>query len=191
MRILLRARPWLLSNRQTQTNSSSLRPLTTVDDFTETSKWYSIFASKSIQKLPLNQIHHRNIGITSVKSNQVQNVVKRTDLDGDYIYNGKSTSTIKRLKLYSFAMSIGGIYSQPFLWEKSQLFGDTGLAIEDSFCIPMAFAAILSILIHFKMKNYVTDIRYNKETDEYTCSTISFFLLKNKVKFCINLDLDR
>lgn len=186
MRILLRARARLLSSRQAQTirtNSSSYRPLTIVDDFTGISKCCTIFASKSIQNLQLNQIHRRNIGITSVKCKQVQNVVKKTDSDGDFIYNGKSTSTIKRLKLYTLAMGIYGIYVQPFLWDKNQLFADTAFVIQDKFSIAGAIIAMLPILFHFKMKNFVADIRYNKDTDEYTCSTISFFLLKNKVSF--------
>lgn len=188
MRILLRARARLLSSRQAQTigtNSSAFRPITNADNFTG-SKLFSIFASKSLQNFQFNQINNRNIGNTSVKSKQIKNVVKRTDPDGDYIYKGASTSRIKRLKLYSFAASIFGIYSQPFLWDKSQLFADTGLAIQDSISIPGAFVVMLPILFHFKMKSYVTEIQYNNETDEYTCSTISLFLLKNKVKFWMN-----
>lgn len=182
MRILLNTRGILLSSRQTQffkINLSSVRSIKIADNFTG-SRYFSILASKSLRNLQLNRFPCRNISVTSVKSNENQNLSKKTHPDGVSIYTGKYNWRIMRVKIFSLTTSVLGVCAQPFLWQKSQLIGSTGLGV--LVCsIAGVFTFITPILIHFVMKKYVVDIRYNKETDEYTCYTISFFLLKNKV----------
>lgn len=182
MRILLNTRGILLCSRQTQffkTNLSSFRPIINADNFTG-SKYFSVFASKSLQNLQLNGIPCRNISITSVKSNENQNLLKKTHPDGISIYTGKYNWRIIRVKIFSLTTSLLGVCAQPFLWQKSQLIGSTGLGVLVCSSVGV-FTFVTPILIHYIMKKYVVDIRYNKETDEYTCYTISFFLFKNKV----------
>lgn len=182
MRILFNARGILLCSRSTQflkTNLSSVRPITIADNFTG-SRYFSIFQVKSLQHFQLNRIPCRKISVTSVKSNENLNPSKKTHPDGVSIYTGKYNWRIIRVKIFSLTTSVLGVCAQPFLWQKSQLIGSTGLGVLVCSTVGV-FTFITPILIHFIMKKYVVDIRYNKATDEYTCYTISFFLFKNKV----------
>lgn len=186
MRILLKIRGSLLCSRQThffKTNLQLVRPITNADNSIG-SRYFSIFTSKIHQNLDLNRIRCRNISVTSVKSNENQNLSKKTHSDGVSIYTGKYNWRIIRVKIFSLTTSALGVCAQPYLWQKSQLIGSTGLGVLVCSIVGV-FTFITPILIHFIMKKYVVDIRYNKETDEYTCYTISFFLFKNRVTLWI------
>lgn len=117
-------------------------------------------------------------------------IVNKRDADFDSntvsIYEGKFTSNIMRVKLFSLATSVMGLLAQPILWEKGQEVGGTGLGL--LMCsIAGVFTFVTPLLLHFVMKKYVIDIKYNKEKDEYTCVTLSFFMFRNKVTFAFAL----
>lgn len=107
--------------------------------------------------------------------------LKESDESGISIYEGKYSRNIVRVKLFSLGTSVMGLISQPVLWQHGQVVGGTGLGILLCSMVGI-FTFVTPFLLHFVTKKYVVDIKYNKETDEYTCITISFFLYKNKVR---------
>lgn len=102
--------------------------------------------------------------------------------EGVSVYKGKYTSQIIRVKLFSLSTSAMGLMAQPILWHKGLEVSGTGLGV--LLCsVAGIFTFVTPVLLHFVTKKYVVDIKYNEETDEYTCLTVSFFLFKNKVRF--------
>lgn len=117
---------------------------------------------------------HRRYSSQATKSTTTEDPL------GESIYSGKYTSRIVRVKIFSLATSAMGLYAQPILWQQGQVVGGTSLGV--LMCsIAGIFTFVTPALLHFVTKKYVVDIRYNKETDEYTTITVSFFLFKNKV----------
>lgn len=97
-----------------------------------------------------------------------------TITDGESIYSSPRRQSILRSKLLSYTVIYFGLMAQHGLW---QMWGVWGCSIAGAFMI------LMPMLTHFRVKNIVLDIRYNKGTDEYTCITNSIFLLENKVKY--------
>lgn len=101
---------------------------------------------------------------------------KETISDGESIYSSPHTLSISRSRLFSYTIIFCGVMAQHGLW---QMWGIWGCSIGGALMI------VWPTLTHFRVKNIVLDIRYKKETDEYTCTTNSIFSLKKKVKFYI------
>lgn len=101
------------------------------------------------------------------------------------IQTGNLANKMWRVKFISLSTSVLGICSQPYLIERSsELMGTVGVV---AICgMAGFFAFITPILLHFVVKKYVIGIDYNPITDEYTATTISFFMQKNKVSFRID-----
>lgn len=100
--------------------------------------------------------------------------------DGVTIYTGKFTRQIVRVKMFSLTTSAMGLVAQPVLWHKGLEVSGTGLGV--LLCsVAGLFTFVTPVLLHLVTKKYVIDIKYNKQTDEYTCMTVSFFLFENKV----------
>lgn len=106
--------------------------------------------------------------------------------DGVTIYAGKFTRQIIRVKMFSLTTSAMGLVAQPVLWQKGLEVSGTGLSV---FLCSVAglFVFVTPVLLHLVTKKYVIDIKYNDQTDEYTCMTVSFFLFQNKVSFLIRI----
>lgn len=100
---------------------------------------------------------------------------QETITDGESIYSSQYTRSISQRKLVSYAIIFSGLMAQHSLWQKWGIWGCS---------IAGALTFVMPILTHLQMKNIVLDIRYNKKTDEYTCTTNSIFSLENKVKCC-------
>lgn len=143
-------------------------------------KNFSIVCGKSFPVTLNNGLIQRTFSSSARHSALIKDVSSEKSPDGESIYSGKFTARIVRVKLFSLVTSIFGVYAQPLLWQQSQLVGSTGLGV--LVCsIAGIFTFVTPVLLHFIMKKYVVDIRYNKDTDEYTGVTISFFLFKNQV----------
>lgn len=114
--------------------------------------------------------------------NQTQKIVQYDDTGAEIIYTGKFQSRIIRVKLFSLSTSFMGFSAQPVLLEKGMELGGAGLA---TFLCTLAgiFTFVTPVLLHFITKKYVIKITHDPKTDEYVATTISFFLMKNEVKF--------
>lgn len=124
----------------------------------------------------------RSIATTSSSSRSATEKLPPTENhpDGVTIYTGKFTSQIIRVKMFSLTTSAMGLVAQPLLWQKGLEVSGTGLSV--LICsVAGIFVFVTPILLHLVTKKYVIDIKYNKQTDEYTCMTVSFFLFQNKV----------
>lgn len=100
---------------------------------------------------------------------------KETINDGESIYSSPHTQSISRSNFFSYVIILSGIMAQHGIWQKWGIWGCS---------IAGTFMFVMPIMTHFRMKNIVLDMRYKKETDEYTCTTNTIFWLKNKVKCC-------
>lgn len=107
--------------------------------------------------------------------------VKRPPVpSGDLIYEGKYTSSIKRVKLFSLATSFMGLAAQPILFQKGVELSGYGLAT--TLCgIASIFTFVTPCLLHFVTRKYVIELRHDPKSDEYVATTVSFFLMRNNV----------
>lgn len=109
--------------------------------------------------------------------------VKRPPIpSGELIYEGKFSSTIKRVKLFSLATSSMGLAAQPILFQKGVELSGYGLGT--TLCgIASIFTFVTPCLLHFVTRKYVVEMRHDPESDEYAATTVSFFLMRNNVCF--------
>lgn len=98
----------------------------------------------------------------------------------DQIYYGTLTPKIKAVKIFSLTTSATGLLAQPLLIEQGSKIGGTPMIVLVCSFVGF-FTFITPILIHFITKKYVTEINYDKISQEYEATTISFFLRKNIV----------
>ncbi|KAH8302776.1 hypothetical protein KR044_010740 [Drosophila immigrans] len=98
------------------------------------------------------------------------------------VYYGSLAPRMKLVKLFSLTTSLAGIAAQPILMEQGMKIGGTGMAV--LLCtVGGFFTFVTPLLLHFVTKKYVTELHYNRMTDEYTATTISLILTKIKTKF--------
>lgn len=96
------------------------------------------------------------------------------------IYSGSLSSRLWRVKLFSLSTSVLGICAQPVLIEKgAQMAGTAGVIALCS--VAGFFAFVTPVLLHTVVKKYVTEMEHNPATDEYSATTISLFMRKQKV----------
>lgn len=142
---------------------------------------------KTVSQLAIN----RNVPrfMSSIKPNlnneRPKYVTDDSNPDAVSVYEGKFTKQIIRVKMFSLATSVIGLFAQPILWHRAVEASGTGLGV--LVCsVAGIFTFITPLLLHFVTKKYVIDVRYNKKTDEYTCVTVSFFLFRNEVNFDVS-----
>lgn len=113
---------------------------------------------------------------------QTPQIAQYDEKGAEIIYTGKFQSRIIRVKLFSLSTSLVGLAAQPVLLEKGMELGGAGLA---TFLCSLAglFTFVTPVLLHFITKKYVIKITHDPKTDEYVATTVSFFLMKNEVKF--------
>lgn len=142
-----------------------------------------IFASSGCKNLPvLSQIpgriyNERRHNLTSVKfsSNNAEEGAKK-------VYSGPLTSKMKAVKVFSLTTSITGIAAQPIVIEQASNLGGTPLVVLMSGFVGF-FTFVTPVLLHWITKKYVTAMAFNPKTEEYTATTISFFLTPSYVSF--------
>lgn len=117
------------------------------------------------------------------------NAPPKPDDPSTSIYAGALSSRIRIVKVFSLTTSLVGISAQPILLEQGTKIA--GPAMGYFLCVFAGFFTFVTpFLLHFITKKYVIDIAYNPVTDEYTSTTISLLLLKNKVRFCRRICLN-
>lgn len=105
---------------------------------------------------------------------------RKLSLNFQSIYIGKHMSEIRRGKLYFLMISAIGLCAQPSLLQKGMEIGGTEFAMQ--LCLIVGISMLITpFVMHYFTENYVTDITYSIETDEYIASTMSFFLQKRQV----------
>lgn len=102
--------------------------------------------------------------------------------DNVKIYSGNLSGKFWRVKLFSLSTSVLGISAQPFLIEHgSKIVGPAGVV---AMCTMAGFFAFITpVLLHLVVKKYVIEMEHNPVTDEYTATTISLLMRKNKVSY--------
>lgn len=98
----------------------------------------------------------------------------------EHIYYGTLTPKIRAVKVFSLTTSAVGVTIQPMLIEQGSKLGGMPMVV---FMCGFAglFTFVTPLLLHFVTKKYVTQIAYDAARDEYTATTISFFLLRKQV----------
>uniref|UniRef100_A0A182WLX1 Transmembrane protein 70 homolog, mitochondrial n=1 Tax=Anopheles minimus TaxID=112268 RepID=A0A182WLX1_9DIPT len=100
----------------------------------------------------------------------------------DRIYYGSLTPQIRAVKVFSLATSIGGIVAQPILLEQASKVG--GMPMIVAVCgFAGFFTFVTPILLHLVTKRYITDLHYDPTSQQYTATTITFFLQREKTQF--------
>ncbi|XP_049297148.1 transmembrane protein 70 homolog, mitochondrial [Anopheles funestus] len=100
----------------------------------------------------------------------------------DRIYYGSLTPQIRAVKVFSLATSIGGIVAQPILLEQASKVG--GMPMIVAVCgFAGFFTFVTPVLLHLVTKRYITDLHYDAATQQYTATTITFFLQREKTQF--------
>uniref|UniRef100_A0A182JUW1 Uncharacterized protein n=1 Tax=Anopheles christyi TaxID=43041 RepID=A0A182JUW1_9DIPT len=98
----------------------------------------------------------------------------------DRVYYGSLTPQIRAVKVFSLATSIGGIVAQPILLEQASKVG--GMPMIVAVCgFAGFFTFVTPILLHLVTKRYVTDLHYDPSKQQYTATTITFFLQREKI----------
>ncbi|KAL5234744.1 hypothetical protein ACI65C_002154 [Semiaphis heraclei] len=118
---------------------------------------------------------------TESKINSIN--VQTNDAEWKNIYIGTLGPRIRNLKIVSFMTSAVGLCIQPMVIQKAAEVGSSLAATIGVCTIAGFFTFITPVLIHLVTRKYVTSIEYNKKTDEYNATTISFFLKPKKVQF--------
>uniref|UniRef100_A0A182YQA9 Uncharacterized protein n=1 Tax=Anopheles stephensi TaxID=30069 RepID=A0A182YQA9_ANOST len=100
----------------------------------------------------------------------------------DRIYYGSLTPQIRAVKVFSLATSIGGIVAQPILLEQASKVG--GMPMIVAVCgFAGFFTFVTPILLHLVTKRYITELHYDPGSQQYTATTITFFLQREKTQF--------
>uniref|UniRef100_A0A182PEC0 Transmembrane protein 70 homolog, mitochondrial n=1 Tax=Anopheles epiroticus TaxID=199890 RepID=A0A182PEC0_9DIPT len=100
------------------------------------------------------------------------------------VYYGSLTPQIRAVKVFSLATSIGGIIAQPILLEQASKVG--GMPMIVAVCgFAGFFTFVTPILLHLVTKRYITDLHYDSAKQQYTATTITFFLQREKTTFKI------
>lgn len=105
-----------------------------------------------------------------------------TKQDGDAVkvYYGSLTPRMKAVKVFSLTTSLTGMAAQPIIMEQGSKLG--GAPMMYFLCGVVGFFTFVTpVLLHVITKKYVTDITFNPKTEEYTATTISFFLTRVEV----------
>lgn len=115
------------------------------------------------------------------KKLQLEKDEKNVEL-GESVYKGKYVSQILRVKMFSMATSVLGAATQPMLWQKGLEVSGVGVGITICSLVGI-FTFVTPVLLHLVVRKYVVDILYNKETDQYTATTISPLMFRKKVTY--------
>ncbi|XP_055690831.1 transmembrane protein 70 homolog, mitochondrial [Lutzomyia longipalpis] len=111
---------------------------------------------------------------------------KKTEENGGFsVYEGPLSSRIKAVKIFSLSTSIAGLAAQPIVIEQASKIGGTFMVVLMSGFVGF-FTFVTPFLLHWITKKYVTVLKYNPPTEEYTARTISFFLLPTYTKFKVS-----
>ncbi|XP_055371390.1 transmembrane protein 70 homolog, mitochondrial [Condylostylus longicornis] len=133
-----------------------------------------------------NQNFHKNILINSYLGfNKFSSQTTKNETRQIKVYYGSLTPRMKAVKVFSLTTSLTGLLAQPVLLEQGTKIGGTGMAI---FLCGFAgfFTFVTPFLLHIITRNYVTELFYDLNRDEYTANTISLFLQKLETKFKVD-----
>ncbi|XP_052894581.1 transmembrane protein 70 homolog, mitochondrial [Anopheles moucheti] len=126
----------------------------------------------------------RTLFSTTTRAASVPDSAKPVKEDNltDRIYYGSLTPQIRAVKVFSLATSIGGIVAQPILLEQASKVG--GMPMIVAVCgFAGFFTFVTPILLHLVTKRYITDLHYDPTNQQYTATTITFFLQREKTQF--------
>lgn len=103
------------------------------------------------------------------------------------VYYGTLTPRMKAVKVFSITTSLTGMAAQPIIMEQGSKLG--GAPMMYFMCGVVGFFTFVTpVLLHVITKKYVSEIHYDPKTEEYTASTISFFLTRVEVGSKINAE---
>ncbi|XP_059612790.1 transmembrane protein 70 homolog, mitochondrial [Phlebotomus argentipes] len=105
--------------------------------------------------------------------------------EDENVYVGPLTKKMKAVKVFSLTTSITGLIAQPMIIEQASKIGGTALVVFMSGFVGF-FTFVTPFLLHWITKNYVSAMKFNASTQEYTATTISFFLTPTYTKFRIS-----
>lgn len=140
----------------------------------------SVSAANNSVKFQLNKWKPQQLAIRLASSGDQHSHQPAGNLEK--IYYGTLTPKIQAVKVFSLTTSVVGLAVQPMLMEQGAKLGGMPMVV---FMCGFAgfFTFVTPLILHFVTKKYVTEIRYNAATQEYTATTISLLLLKKQVFF--------
>lgn len=88
---------------------------------------------------------------------------------------------MKAVKVFSITTSLTGMAAQPIIMEQGSKLG--GAPMMYFMCGVVGFFTFVTpVLLHVITKKYVSEIHYDPKSEEYTATTISFFLTRVEVR---------
>ena len=87
------------------------------------------------------------------------------------------------VKIFSLSTSFAGLIAQPLLYEQADKMGSSTPVIVAVCGFVGFFTFITPFLLNLITKRYVTEMRYDPFTQEYTAVIITFFLRKKPITF--------
>lgn len=100
-------------------------------------------------------------------------------------FSGTLTPNITSVKLFSLTTSVAGVVAQPILYEQADKLGSSTPVIAAVCGFVGFFTFVTPFLLHTITKRYVTQMTFDPQTQEYTATTISFFMRKSNLKFVV------
>lgn len=99
---------------------------------------------------------------------------------------GTLAPNIRSVKLFSLTTSVAGVVAQPILYEQADKLGSSTPVILAVCSFVGFFTFVTPYLLHIITKRYVTEMTFDSRTQEYTATTLSFFLRKKILKFKVD-----
>lgn len=100
---------------------------------------------------------------------------------GELVYIGPLARLVKGVKMFSISTSVIGLGLQPYLLMHA---GDHNVVATVAVGSVVGFFIFLTpLMIHWITKKYVTDMYFDKKSDQFTAATISFFLRRKELAF--------
>lgn len=100
-----------------------------------------------------------------------------------YQLTGSLSANIRSVKVFSLTTSFAGVIAQPMLYEQATKAGTSFPLVLGACSVIGFFTFVTPFLLHYITKKYVTELHFDPKTQEYIATVISFFLVKQHIKF--------
>lgn len=90
------------------------------------------------------------------------------------------------VKVFSLTTSFAGLIAQPVLYEQAVKLSNSTPVIVAVCGFVGFFTFVTPFLLHVITKRYVTELHYDPLTQEYIATVITFFLLRQQIKFKVS-----
>ncbi|XP_063235258.1 transmembrane protein 70 homolog, mitochondrial isoform X2 [Bacillus rossius redtenbacheri] len=101
---------------------------------------------------------------------------------GVVVYEGALARQIRAVRVFSLATSATSVAAQPFLLKEVASLGSVPAVVALLGMVGF-FTVVTPVLLHLVTRKYVTELRYDARSNEYTAAVFSFLLRKKLITF--------